>query len=76
MISLGDHWVLSESRIYHACGPALLHAWTGEPVCDCGAVVPRRVQSFHHWVQQDRARAHPSPPQRSWVRGRPRTAHW
>jgi hypothetical protein len=52
MISLGDNWLLKETRVYHACGAELLHHWTGGRVCDCGIVVPQRVRAFQRWLRK------------------------
>jgi hypothetical protein len=56
MISLGDNWLLKDTRLYHACGPALIHHWTGGRVCDCGIVVPQRVRAFQRWLRQQQRR--------------------
>ena len=57
MISLGDDWVLDGFDIYHACGPELLHRWTGAGVCECGGAVPHYFESFYRWLCEQRADA-------------------
>ena len=51
MISLGDDWLLLDSRIYHICRPELLRLWMGTILCECSAAVPQRVQSFDRWLR-------------------------
>jgi hypothetical protein len=75
MIKLGDDWFLKDSRIYHACGPELVHHWTGAVVCACGNAVPQRVQSFHRWLGEQERRARASrlaPPRFPWQWQSPR----
>ena len=56
MVSLGENWLLKNTRVYHACGPELLHHWTGSRVCDCGIVVPQRVRAFQRWLRKQELR--------------------
>ena len=51
MISLGDDWLLLGSRVYHICRPERMRLWTGTFLCECGAAVPQRVQSFDRWLR-------------------------
>ena len=71
MTSLGDNWVLKDHTVFHACGPELLHLWTGSRVCECGIVVPQRIRSFHRWLRTQCAQ----PAGREIARGRSFVGH-
>ena len=58
MIHLDGRWLVSGSRVFHACGPDVLAPLPDDRnICECSAPVTRRVALFRDWLASERRRA-------------------
>ena len=59
MIQFGEGWVVRDGQFFHVCRSGKRVLLRGRGVlCDCGALVPRRVRLFRAWL----SRVSPPPP--------------